>query len=176
MKLTIAGDHAAIEPSQWVTRFGALIPPRATILDVACGSCRHANWFAGNGYSVTAVDKVRPAKVLPEVDFLLADIESGTWPFEGRNFAAVVVTNYLHRPLFPQLLEAVAPGGLLIYETFAAGNEKYGRPSNPDYLLRPNELLERVQNCLHVVAFEDMYQEAPKPAMIQRIAARRPLG
>lgn len=173
-KVTIARDHTVVEPSVWVTRFGARVPAAGTILDVACGGCRHANWFAGKGYQVTAVDRERPATILSGVDFVLADIESAPWPFEGRNFAGVVVTNYLYRPLFSLLVQAVAPGGLLIYETFAVGNEKYGRPSNPDYLLRPGELLELVRGHFHVIAFEDDYYQAPKPAMIQRIAARRP--
>jgi SAM-dependent methyltransferase len=176
MKCTVIGDHAALEPSGWVTRFGARVPAPGTILDVACGGCRHANWFAGKGHLVTAVDRERPAKTLPGVDFVLADIETVHWPFKGRNFAGVVVTNYLYRPLFSQLLQAVAPGGMLIYETFAVGNERYGRPTNPDYLLRSGELLELVRGQLNVIAFEDDYHEVPRPAMIQRIAARRPLG
>ena len=163
---------AELKPSAWVTRFGAQIENGGQVLDVACGGCRHANWFAGQGHSVVAVDRERPAVMLPGVNFVLADLEAAQWPFAARNFAAVVVTNYLYRPLFTHLIQAVAPGGLLIYETFAMGNEKYGRPSNPEYLLRSGELLEAVRDHLQVIAFEDLYQDEPKPSMVQRIAAR----
>lgn len=104
-----------------------------------------------------------------------ADIEVAPWPYTGRMFGAVVVTNYLHRPLFPRLLEALAPGAVLIYETFAVGNERFGRPSNPDFLLGPGELLEVVQGRLRVIAYEDLYVALPKPAMVQRICAMQPV-
>ena len=103
-----------------------------------------------------------------------ADLESAPWPYAGRTFAGIIVTNYLHRPLFPQLLAALAPGGVLIYETFAAGNERYGRPANPDFLLRPGELLEVVRGRLTVVAYEDLLVSVPKPARVQRICAVDP--
>lgn len=104
---------------------------------------------------------------------LCADLEAGAWPYAGRTFGAVVVTNYLHRPLFPYLLDALAPGGVLLYETFAAGNERYGRPSNPDFLLQPGELLERVRGRLRVLAYEDLTVDLPKPAVVQRLCAVR---
>lgn len=104
---------------------------------------------------------------------LCADIEAGPWPYPGRSFDAVVVTNYLHRPLFPLLMAALAPGGVLIYETFAQGNGKYGRPTNPDFLLRHGELLQ-VVGAAHVVAYEDLVVEHPRPAAVQRICAVSP--
>ena len=102
-----------------------------------------------------------------------ADIEAAAWPYAGRTFGAIVVTNYLHRPLFPHLLAALAPGGVLIYETFALGNERYGRPANPDFLLKPGELLDVVRGVCRVVAYEDVAVEQPRPAMVQRLCALR---
>ena len=102
-----------------------------------------------------------------------ADIEAGPWPYAGRTFDGIVVANYLHRPLMPHLLDALAQPGVLIYETFALGNERYGRPSNPDYLLRPGELLEAVRGRLTVVSYEHMAVSDPRPAMVQRICATR---
>jgi hypothetical protein len=103
-----------------------------------------------------------------------ADIESGTWPYEDQRFAGIAVVNYLWRPLFPRLLAALVPEGVLIYETFAEGNERYGRPSNPDFLLRPGELLEVVRGRLRVIAYEDLFVADPRPAMVQRICAVAP--
>jgi SAM-dependent methyltransferase len=110
------------------------------------------------------------------VSWLIADLEAGPWPLEGRCFDAIVVTNYLHRPLFARLVDSLAPGGLLLYETFAVGNERFGRPSNPDFLLQPGELLERVRGRLRVVAYEDVEEGPPRPAMMQRIVARQEQG
>jgi SAM-dependent methyltransferase len=107
----------------------------------------------------------------PGVTSRCADIEAGPWPYAGQQFAGIVVANYLHRPLIPRLLEALAPGGVLIYETFAAGNERFGRPSNPDFLLRPGELLEAVRGRLNVIAYEELEVSEPRPAMVQRICA-----
>jgi SAM-dependent methyltransferase len=107
----------------------------------------------------------------PGVTSRCADIEAGPWPYAGQQFAGIVVANYLHRPLIHRLLEALAPGGVLIYETFAAGNERFGRPSNPDFLLRPGELLEAVRGRLNVIAYEELEVSEPRPAMVQRICA-----
>ncbi len=152
-----------------------MAPTGCTVLDVACGGGRHARYFASRGHRVEAVDRDGAAlSGLAGVDRVVtkcADIESGPWPYTGRTFGVIVVTNYLYRPLFPLLLQAMAPGGMLIYETFALGNERYGRPSNPDFLLRPGELLEAVHGKLRVLAYEDLYVESPKPAMVQRICA-----
>jgi len=149
-----------------VARWAQLVT-RGPVLDVASGAGRHARFFAGRGLQVVAVDNV--AQRIPGVTFVQADLESGErWPFAGQRFAAVVVTNYLHRPLFAQLDE----GGVLIYETFMAGNERYGRPSNPAYLLQPGELL-RAFKALTVVAFEQGTVERPKQAAMQRVCALR---
>jgi SAM-dependent methyltransferase len=112
----------------------------------------------------------------PGIDARCADIEGGPWPYTGASFDAVVVTNYLHRPLLPALLDALAPNGVLIYETFALGNEKFGRPSNPAFLLAPGELLDAVRGHCRVIAYEDGYVQTPKPAMMQRICARKSEG
>lgn len=159
--------------SEWVIRFGELVTPRGRVLDVACGGGRHANWFAARGHPVDAVDRQLPPELSAPIAFKQADIESGRWPYEGQQYSCVVVTNYLHRPLFPRLLSALAPGGWLIYETFAEGNEKLGKPSRPEFLLKPGELLEVVRDRLMVAAYEHGPVATPKPAIVQRIAARR---
>ena len=160
-------------PSPWVTRFAALIPAGGRVLDVACGGGRHARWLLDRGFAVTAIDKDTAfvADLADRAEIVTADLEDGSpWPFGGRTFDAVVVTNYLHRPLFPDLIAALAPGAPLIYETFMLGNERYARPRNPDHLLRPDELLERVDG-LQVVAFEAGYQDIPRPSVAQRVCA-----
>jgi SAM-dependent methyltransferase len=159
-----------IPPSEWVRRWADLVT-RGPVLDVAAGGGRHSRLFAERGLEVVAVD--RDAQTIPGVRFVHADLESGAaWPFAGQRFAAIVVTNYLHRPLFPALEGALAEEGLLIYETFMVGNERYGRPSNPAFLLREGELLQAFRT-LAPIAFEQGYVERPKPAMIQRLCARR---
>jgi SAM-dependent methyltransferase len=162
--------HGIVAPSGWVERWAAVIAPGA-ILDVACGSGRHARFLAGLGYSVTAVD--REPQVIESVRFLQADLEDGSpWPLPGERFQGIVVANYLHRPLFPVLADSLAPGGVLIYETFMLGNERYGKPSNPAFLLRPGELWQAFGG-LHVVAFEQGTVAEPKAATIQRLCAVR---
>src|ERR1044071_4064168 len=143
------------DPSPWVVRFAALVPRGGRVLDIAAGGGRHSLLFLDHGCRVTAVDRdtsLLPAR--PELEIVTADLEDGSpWPLPGRQFDGVVVTNYLHRPLLPQLVAALAQGGVLIYETFAIGNERFGRPSNPDFLLRPGELLGATQG-LRVIAYE----------------------
>jgi SAM-dependent methyltransferase len=145
------------------------------VLDVASGSGRHARWLAARGHAVDAVD--RDAEALERMDGVpgisthRADLENGPWPFERGRYDAVVVANYLHRPLLPELVAALAPRGVVIYETFAIGNERYGRPSNPAFLLKPGELLETVRGRLRVLAYEDVDVTEPKPAAVQRICA-----
>ena len=163
-------------PSAWVVRWTAELAGGASVLDVACGAGRHARLLAAHGCKVTAVDRDRAALELASesnVDFIQADLEAAAWPFADRQFDAIIVTNYLHRPLFPALKSALAPGGLLIYETFAAGNAAFGRPTNPDFLLRPRELLEVFGSDMRVLAFEDGFVAQPQRAMVQRIAARK---
>ena len=161
------------EPSDWVMRWAHLIPAGGRVLDVASGSGRHARWLAGRGHAVDAVDRDAAALAtlasVTGVRTRAADIENGQWPYVSGEFAGVVVTNYLHRPLFPELIATLAPDGVLIYETFAQGNERYGRPSNPEFLLRPGELLELLQGQFRVIAYEDTYVERPKPALVQRV-------
>lgn len=154
-------------------RWAPLVAPRGRVLDVACGSGRHLRWLAERGHVVTGVDR-DAAAVAPLQSFgriVVADIERGAWPLDGETFDGVIVTNYLWRPLLATIVASVAPGGVLIYETFAAGNERFGKPSNPDFLLQPGELLWACA-ALQVVAYEDGLLDAP-PRRIQRIAARR---
>lgn len=161
-------------PSDWIVRWSHLVAPGATVLDVACGRGRHVHWFAARGCRVTAIDR-DPAAVeaLRDLaDVRVADIENGPWPLAaGARFDAVVCTNYLWRPLMPTLLDALADGAVLLYETFAIGNQTVGKPSNPDFLLRHGELLE-VARALRIVAYEDGFLPAPE-RFVQRIVAVR---
>jgi len=168
----------ALAPSPWVVRFAPLLPSGA-VLDLAAGAGRHARYLRGFGHAVTAVD--RDVSSLADlagasgVEIVETDLEAGApWPLADRRFAGVVVTNYLHRPLLPAIVAAVAPGGLLIYETFALGQERFGRPANPDFLLRPGELLDAVRGRLAVLAYEDLEVAEPAAKRVQRIAARAP--
>lgn len=167
--------HGTEAPSAWVQRWSHLVPIGGTVLDVACGHGRHLRWFAGRGHAVTGVDR-DPAALAAAAGaghVVQADIENGPWPFEGQRFDAVVVTNYLWRALFPMVLDSVADGGVLIYETFAAGNETVGKPSRPDFLLRPGELLQACAG-LHVVAYENGFLEAPERFVQRIVAVRKP--
>lgn len=162
--------HGGEAPSAWVVRWAPLIT-HGTVLDVACGRGRHARYFLERGLSVVAID--REPQVIPGARFLRADLEDGSpWPLAGERFEGIVVTNYLYRPLLPTLMDSLAEGGVLIYETFMAGNERYGRPSNPAFLLRPGELLEAFRG-LRVEGFEEGPVTEPKPAVIQRLCAVR---
>ena len=167
--------HDLATLSAWVVRWADRVPAGGRGLDLACGNGRHARYFAARGHPVEAVDrdpgKLAALAAVAGVTTRLADLEGGPWPYEGQRFAGIVVVNYLHRPLFPRLLAALAPEGVLIYDTFEAGNERYGRPQNPDFLLKPGELLEVVRGRLRVVAYEDRFVSDPRPAMVQRICA-----
>ncbi|MBI3199365.1 MAG: class I SAM-dependent methyltransferase [Rhodospirillales bacterium] len=145
------------------------------LLDLAAGNGRHTRFFAGRGHPVTAIDRdVSGLAAAGTVEVIAADLEDGSpWPLPGRLFGAVVVTNYLHRPLFPHLFAALQPGGVLLYETFMIGNERFGKPSRPEFLLKDGELLELVRGRFSVVAYEARMISEPKMAMVQRIAARR---
>ena len=167
-------------PSEWIRRFAERIPAGGRVLDLACGSGRHTRWLLGRGHRVTAIDRdlsgLDDLAPRPGLERLQRDLEDGgPWPLAGRRFEAVVVTNYLHRPLLADLAAAVAPGGLLLYETFALGNERLGRPRNPDFLLRPGELLDWLHSAgppgFRILAYEDLLVEQPRPAALQRIAA-----
>jgi SAM-dependent methyltransferase len=168
--------HDIQTPSPWVRRWAGAIRPGGRVLDVACGYGRHLRYLSSLGFSVVGVDRdeaaVAALEALDGAEVRVADIEGGPWPFSPGDFDGVVVTNYLHRPILPHLVGALRPGGVLIYETFALGNERYGRPTHPDFLLRPGELLRCVEP-LSVVAFEQGFISAPKPALIQRICAVR---
>ncbi|HYP32966.1 MAG TPA: class I SAM-dependent methyltransferase [Burkholderiaceae bacterium] len=182
---------AIAPPSDWIVRWTPLLPPGAQVLDVACGHGRHAHWLARAGHRVTAIDReaalLAPLSGLAET--LQADLEAAPWPLPGRRFDAVVVTNYLWRPLFPALKDAVAPGGLLIYETFAQAHAALGRPRRPEFLLRPGELVDVLRapepgaarppspsETWHVIAFEQgrlPARGASPEREVQRIVARR---
>jgi SAM-dependent methyltransferase len=167
-------------PSRWVRRFGPLIAPGGRVLDLACGSGRHSLFLAAEGFRVEAVDRdaaaiAALAPLDPRVSARVADIEGGPWPYYGHVFDAVVVTNYLFRPLLPLIMNALDLNGVLIYETFMVGNERFGKPSNPAFLLRQGELLDVLRPKLNVVAFEQGEVELPRPAVVQRICAVRGL-
>jgi SAM-dependent methyltransferase len=167
---------AANAPEPWVARFAALVAAGGAVLDLACGGGRHGRLFIARGHPVTLLDRdtagVADLAGRQGVEIVAADLEDGSpFPLAGRRFAAIVGVNYLHRPLFQPLLDALAPGGALIWQTFAAGNERLGRPSNPAFLLRPGELLEVARGRLTVVAYEHGEIAAPRPAVIQRICA-----
>jgi SAM-dependent methyltransferase len=168
---------ATLEASRWVRRFVPMIPAGGDVLDLACGTGRHARLLAGMGHRVEAVD--RNAELLAGLADVAgvtthqADLEGGPWPYFGRAFDGIVVTNYLWRPLLPHLFSCLEEGGILIYETFMVGNERFGKPSNPEYLLRHGELLDLLHKRFTVVAFEQGEVEKPWPAVVQRIAVRR---
>ena len=175
--------HGTEPASSWVKRWSHLVKPKGTVLDVACGHGRHAYYFHQLDHHLTLVDLAQAAIESIAIEAhvcekVVSDIENGPWPFAGRQFDAVVVTNYLWRPLMPSLMASLATDGVLIYETFAAGNETVGKPSRPDFLLQPGELL-RICKHLHVVAFEDGFindEDGHSARYVQRIAAVREAG
>lgn len=164
-------------PSDWIARFAPFLPKGATVLDVACGGGRHVRYLLDRGCRVTCVDRdvTALADVSDKAEVIPADLEDGSpWPLGQRAFDCVLVTNYLHRPLFPALLASVAENGCLLYETFALGNERYGRPRNPDHLLRPNELLDLAGDSLMIAAFEQgILHRCGEPRVVQRLYARK---
>lgn len=182
----MAGHLLPAQPSRWVSRFAKLVP-EGQVLDLACGSGRHARLFAALGHPVLAVDRDPAALAASASEGIRVqqfDLERDgaehdpEWPLQAAAFAGIVVANYLHRPLLPALLASLAPGGVLIYETFAAGNGQFGKPSNPAFLLQPGELLDVVMRSsgLRILAYEDGYIAEPSPAMVQRICVRREPG
>jgi hypothetical protein len=160
--------HASLDPSPWVLRWAPLVT-RGPVLDVAAGSGRHSRVFLSRNIPVVAVDR-DPQPLPEEVTIVKADLEDGSpWPFEGQRFGGIVVTNYLHRPLLPILARSLAEQGVLIYETFMIGNEKLGRPTNPEFLLNPGELLQAFAG-LAVLGFE---QGRTETKVVQRICVIR---
>ncbi len=162
-------------PSVWVTKCSKLLRPSSTVLDLACGSGRHAHYLASRGHDVTALDKSPEAlsKISSSIGIHTYefDLEVGAWPFSERKFDAIVVTNYLYRPIIQNIVNTLSPSGILIYETFMVGNERFGRPSNPDFLLRPNELIDETHKKLQILLYEAGRVSDPKPSLIQRICA-----
>jgi SAM-dependent methyltransferase len=161
-------------PSPWIVRWAGAIAPQGSVLDLACGSGRHVRYLTARGLRVTAVDRDGDALAHSQglaAEVIVADVEGGPWPLPGRRFDAVVVTNYLWRALLPAIVGSVAEGGLLLYETFALGQQNFGRPTNPEFLLQPGELLRATQG-LHVIAYEDGMAQAPQ-RRVQRLAAWR---
>ena len=168
--------HGLAAPSDWIRRWSHLVPAGGSVLDLACGQGRHMRWFFERNHPVTGIDKAQEAieSIAPLGEAICADIETGPWPLPGRRFDCVVVTNYLWRPLLPTIVNSVATGGVLLYETFAQGNESVGRPARAEFLLRPGELLQACQ-ALRVVAYENGFLAEPA-RFVQRIAAvREPL-
>ncbi len=145
------------------------------MLDLACGTGRHAIWLAGQGYQVDAIDRdaqaVAGMQGIPNIKVIIADLETGDWPVTGQQYDGIIVSRYLYRPLLSSLARMLNPDGVIIYETFMLGNECYGRPSNPDYLLLPDELRMVYTPLLKIYAFEQGKVEDPVPAMTQRICA-----
>jgi SAM-dependent methyltransferase len=159
----------------WVERWAGLIPGRGRVLDIACGGGRHAVFLAGRGHVVDAVDRdlslSEPVRATPGVVWRAHDLEGQPWPFAPDTYQGVVVTNYLYRPLLPDLIDVLVEGGVLIYATFSMGQEAYGRPRNPLHLLMPGELLEAVRGRMRVVAYEDVLEVGDAPSRVQRLCA-----
>lgn len=171
------GAQPSAQPSAWIARFAPLVPAGGPVLDLACGAGRHLRLFHRRGHPVLGIDidlsGVADLATASGVDLLAADLEQGNpWPLPPeRRFAGIVVANYLHRPLLGRLLDALAPGGVLLYETFAVGNARFGKPSSPAFLLRQGELLDLARGRLQVVAYEHGTVASPRPAVVQRLAA-----
>jgi SAM-dependent methyltransferase len=167
--------HYGLAPSPWIVRFAPLIAAGARVLDLAAGRGRQALFLAGRGAHVLAVDRDGQALATfagsANIETRVADLEAGVWPFGSERFDAIVVVHYLHRALFPHLLDSLSADGVLLYETFAEGNAVYGKPSNPAFLLAPGELLDLARERLTVVAFEQGRIDGEPPAVMQRLAA-----
>jgi SAM-dependent methyltransferase len=163
------------KPSPWIVKHVPLIPKEGQVLDLACGNGRHAIWLANQGYQVDAIDRDAQAVSgmvgMDNINVVIADLEADDWPHSELKYDGIIVSRYLYRPLLHTLAAILKPGGVLIYETFMVGNERYGKPSNPDFLLQPNELLEIYSPLLNIISFEQGEQKTPRPAVMQRICA-----
>jgi cyclopropane fatty-acyl-phospholipid synthase-like methyltransferase len=170
-------QHLPEEPSQWIVKYAPLINKKGRVLDLACGRGRHAIWLAKHDFQVDALDRdalmTSNMVGINNINVLTVDIETGDWPQLAQRYDGIVVSRYLYRPLLRTLAGILNPGGVLIYETFMTGNERYGRPSNPDFLLRPNELFETYSPLLNIVSFEQGEEEMPRPAFMQRICVSK---
>ena len=170
------GHHRLTAPEATIVAWSKQLPTTGSVLDVAAGSDRHALWFAERGYQVTAIDRDTEAlrkRSQPNLRVVTADLENAPWPLQGELFDVVVVVNYLWRDLLPALVRSVAVDGYLLYETFALGNERYGRPRNPDFLLKPDELRLAMPDTFDVVEFSQSEVGTPVTAVRQRLLARR---
>ncbi|WP_333874693.1 class I SAM-dependent methyltransferase [Methylobacter sp.] len=169
--------HLLEKPSLWIVKYAPLIRKGGWVLDLACGNGRHAIRLAEQGYQVDAID--RDAEVvsgmvgMDNINVSIADLEAGDWPQSEQKYDGIIVSRYLYRPMLSTLASLLNPGGVLIYETFMTGNERYGKPSNPDFLLLPNELFDVYSPLLNIVAFEQGEQQTPRPAVMQRICATK---
>ncbi|MGZ4977223.1 MAG: class I SAM-dependent methyltransferase [Methylobacter sp.] len=163
------------KPSPWIIKNASMFRKNGRVLDLACGYGRHAIWLAKQGYQVDAIDRdaeaVSAMVGMGNINVLIVDLEEGDWPQSGQMYDGIIVSRYLYRPLLPTFAELLNPGGVLIYETFMTGNERYGKPSNPDFLLLPNELFDVYSPLLNIIAFEQGEQQMPRPAVMQRICA-----
>jgi len=172
--------HHHQDVSTWVRRYAGRIAPTSDVLDLACGNGRHARHLADLGHRVTAIDidlsGVIDLSEDDRIELVEHDLENAPWPFADRRFGGIIVTNYLYRPLYPTLVTALTGGGALIYATFAAGNERFGHPRNPAFLLNPGELLDAFTTDLHIVAYDHGRVDEPRPAMRQRLCAIRKKG
>ncbi len=169
-------SSASNSPAAWVQKYAPLIPKIGQVLDLACGSGRHTRFLLAAGLNVLAIDKsttgLSDISGQENLEIITADLEDGSaFPLKGRQFSAIIIVNYLYRPLFSDLIDVLAEGGVLIYQTFMLGNEAYGRPRNPDFLLEENELKDVFGSKLKVLAFEQGYEERPSPAVVQKICA-----
>jgi len=173
----MTGQYLIEKPSPWIVKNTPLIRKNGRVLDLACGTGRHAIWLAKQGYQVDAIDRdaqvVSSMVEIDNINVVILDLEAGDWPQSGQRYDGLVVSRYLYRPLLQTLATLLNPGGVLIYETFMVGNERYGKPSNPHFLLRPNELLEIYSPLLNVISFEQGEEQLPRPAVMQRICATR---